>query len=308
MPARNARAKRCLSAGTDKFGVASTGIIRNGGSDICICPAGGIVRRYFARTVATVISLGVAGIGAASAADMAVKARPMVAPVMTYDWTGCYIGGNVGGGWHRIEQTGISAVGGAAFVPPLDFGSSEGSSVIGGAQIGCDYQFAGRWVVGVQGMFDFGNIRSRNTPIDPLLVRTTAPFTQTRTRDIFTATGRLGYLLAPQVLAYVKGGGAWTNTFTEVYGTIPSTFLSESVSSDRSGWTVGGGLEWMFAPGWSVFGEYNYMDFGRRDIAFIAGPNTLGAPTVNSTRLTMQTALIGVNYKFNWAGPVVAKY
>jgi outer membrane immunogenic protein len=65
----------------------------------------------------------------------------------------------------------------------------------------------------------------------------------------------------------------------------------------------------MFARGWSVFGEYNYADFGRKDINFTQGPNTVGAlATVNSTRLTVQTALVGVNYKFNWAQPIVAKY
>jgi outer membrane immunogenic protein len=56
----------------------------------------------------------------------------------------------------------------------------------------------------------------------------------------------------------------------------------------------------MFVPGWSVFGEYNYMDFGNKDIAFVAGPNTFGAASIMRTRLTIQTALVGVNYKFSW--------
>ena len=115
-------------------------------------------------------------------------------------------------------------------------------------------------------------------------------------------------MFAPQVLGYVKGGGAWTRSFTEIYGTLPTTFLSESASADRSGWTVGGGVEWMFAKGWSVFGEYNYADFGRKDINFTQGPATVGVATINSTRLNIQTGLVGVNYKFNWAQPVVAKY
>jgi outer membrane immunogenic protein len=253
----------------------------------------------------------VAMTGSAFAADMAPRytKAPPPAPIAVYSWTGCYIGGNVGGGWHKVEQSGTrtNATPSVAFVPPLDLGSSEDSDVIGGGQIGCDYQFAGNWVVGVQGMFDFGDIRSRNNLLDPRVIAI-APYQQTRTRDLFTATARLGYLFAPQVLGYVKGGGAWTRTNTEVWGTLPTPFLSESAGADRSGWTVGGGLEYMFAKGWSVFGEYNYMDFGRSDVFFTAGPGTAGAPTVVSTRLTMQTALVGVNYKFNFAGPVVAKY
>ena len=257
----------------------------------------------------TVSALVLGTVAAASAADMAPRytKAPVAAPVMTYNWTGCYIGGNVGGGWHKIEQSGVSTIAGTAFTPPLDFGSSENNNVIGGAQIGCDYQFAGNWVVGVQGMFDFGSIRSQNNLPDAR-VTAVAPFQQTRTRDIFTGTARLGYLFAPQVLGYVKGGGAWTRTDTQVYITLPTTFLSESATADRSGWTVGGGIEWMFAPSWSVFAEYNYMDFGRQNINFTAGPGTFGSPTTVSTRLTMQTALAGVNYKFNWGRPVVAKY
>ncbi|WP_375412427.1 outer membrane protein [uncultured Bradyrhizobium sp.] len=230
---------------------------------------------------------------------------PAPAPVMVYNWTGCYIGGNVGGGWARTNQTRSTRVGVAALA---DFGRSEGTDVIGGAQIGCDYQFAGNWVVGVQGMFDFGNIDSSHA------ISAFPTFTSVnRTRDVFTATGRIGYLFAPQVLGYVKGGGAWARIDHNIFQ--PGGALSESATGvDRQGWTVGGGLEWMFAPGWSVFGEYNYIDFGRRDIGFIAAagtgaPFTPGAPSeVISTRLTIQQALVGVNYKFNWGGPVVAKY
>ena len=244
----------------------------------------------------------------ALAADMAPRysKAPMAPPVMVYNWTGCYIGGNVGGGWARTDQTLVTRLG---VVTPLDYGRSEGDNVIGGAQIGCDYQFAGNFVVGVQGMFDFGRIDSTH----PIAAAPT--FTSVnRTKDMFTATGRVGYLFAPQLLGYVKGGGAWARIDHNIFQP-GGVLLSESATGvDRQGWTVGGGLEWMFAPGWSVFGEYNYMDFGRKDIGFIAAPATLppftpGLPSeVVSTRLTIQQALVGVNYKFNWGGPVVAKY
>jgi outer membrane immunogenic protein len=266
------------------------------------------MKTRFGWALASAMLLGT--VGSASAADMAVKARPMAAPVVTYNWSGCYIGGNVGGGWARTEQTQIAKVGGPAIIPNNDFGSSESSHVIGGGQIGCDYQFGG-WVVGVQGMFDFGNIDSSHvvpTAFPGLPVG--AFVSQNRTKDIFTATGRLGYLFAPQLLGYVKGGGAWTRQDYTFIGTIPFTFLSENaLGVDRQGWTIGGGLEWMFAPGWSVFGEFNYMDFGRKNVNFVAGPGTVGAPDVIRTRLTVETGLIGVNYKFNWfGGPVVARY
>src|SRR4051812_10604277 len=130
----------------------------------------------------------------ALAADMAARysKAPVAPPVMVYNWTGCYIGGNVGGAWSRIRETSISVAG----VPLVsDFGASEGTGVIGGAQIGCDYQFAGNFVFGVQGMFDFADIRSTH-----ILPAFPAFFTENRTKDVFTVTGRIGYLFAPQVL------------------------------------------------------------------------------------------------------------
>jgi hypothetical protein len=98
------------------------------------------------------------------------KAPP--APVVVYSWTGCYIGGNVGGGWERTRQTQIgqnSAAGVFTASPGFDFGSSVGSDVIGGGQIGCDDQFANNWVIGIQGMYDYARINHRHAiPIFPL--------------------------------------------------------------------------------------------------------------------------------------------
>jgi outer membrane immunogenic protein len=81
-----------------------------------------------------------------------------------------------------------------------------------------------------------------------------------------------------------------------------------------TGYTVGGGVEWMFAPGWSVFGEYNYLDFGTKNVNFpstglVPGFGPAGAlADTNAIRLTAQEVIFGVNYKFNWDSPVVAKY
>jgi outer membrane immunogenic protein len=252
----------------------------------------------------TIAAIAVAVAVPALAADMAPRysKAPPPPPVIVYNWTGCYIGGNVGGGSARIRETSVS-VAGVPFVS--DFGRSEKWDVIGGGQIGCDYQFAGNWVVGVQGMFDFADIRSNHIlPAFPTF------FTENRTKDVFTVTGRVGYLFAPQVLAYVKGGGAWARIDTTHFATVPPpTIVSEfATGQDRQGWTIGGGLEWMFAPGWSVFGEYNYMDFGRKTVGFTTGPLAVGIPSTVSTRFEIQQALAGVNYKFNWGGPVVARY
>lgn len=248
----------------------------------------------------------VAMTGSAFAADMAPRyaKAPAPPPVVVYSWTGCYIGGNVGGGWERTAQTQIGKVDGTAIIPNNNYGGSTGSSVIGGGQIGCDYQFANNWVVGIQGMYDYGRISSSHViPAFPTFN------SNVRVKDMWTVTGRVGYLFTPQLLGYVKGGGAWTSADYVVNGTVPVAFNSENAFGvSRSGWTVGGGLEWMFARGWSVFGEFNYMDFGNKDVRFVAAPGLAGLADVVRTKLEVEQFLVGVNYKFNWAQPVVAKY
>jgi outer membrane immunogenic protein len=139
--------------------------------------------------------------GPAMAADLPAQAytkAPAAAQVMTPNWTGCYIGANVGGGWAHTRQE---------FAPApftgLLFSDSQGGDVIGGGQVGCDYQFD-RFVIGAQGQFDFGRINS--SAIEPLFPTFTSA---AQTKQIFTATARVGDLVTPSVLVYVKGGAAW---------------------------------------------------------------------------------------------------
>lgn len=251
--------------------------------------------RRLAIAVLGAAAFGIGAVQFASAADLAVKAPPPAPP--GYAWTGCSIGGNVGAGSHRIGQSETALTDGTQFVPPIDWGTSRHADVIGGGQFSCDYQFTPSWLLGMSSMFDFGNIKSSDNLPDPRVAAIT-PFQSTSTRDIVTVAPRLGYLFTPQLLGYAKAGGAWTRTTTTVFGTTPFLFTSEFATTDRLGWTVGGGLEWMFAPNWSVFAEYDYLDFGRENVTFNSSPPFLGAPTITATRLTMQIAAVGVNWHF----------
>ncbi len=144
--------------------------------------------------------------GPAWAADMPRKA-PAKAPAAepaapAVSWTGCYIGGNLGGGWALKDWAN----------PSDDFdkggpgarGTAALGSFVGGGQIGCDYQFSGSWVIGIQGMFDGSDVKGN-------ILDSAAPDFDLTTRvDWFaTITGRLGYALVPTGLLYVKGGVAW---------------------------------------------------------------------------------------------------
>jgi outer membrane immunogenic protein len=226
----------------------------------------------------------------ASAADLPIARKaPPPAPAyvppapIPYIWTGCYVGGNIGAAWSNVDVDNVSTGGSA---------SGGNSGVVGGGQVGCDYQ-TGAWVFGIRDMFDATGLNNHHNA-----TFSTIPFSGTadsRTHWFDTLTVRGGYLVVPNVLIYVQGGAAWTNTnvtFTDFTGVQVG-----EISNDRTGWTAGGGMEWMFAPHWSVFAEYNFMGFGTQSTAFAACGGC-----VLSAKANIQDVLIGLNYKFGW-GP-----
>jgi outer membrane immunogenic protein len=225
----------------------------------------------------------------ARAADIVPRAlppapvAPVYAPPVQYLWTGCYVGGNIGGAWSNVDLSGVS---GANF-------SATNSGFAGGGQIGCDYNWLGTpWVVGIRNMLDATSLSSRTNI-------STVPFTgavDSRTHWFDTLTARGGYLVQPNVLLYAQGGAAWTNTNI--------TFLDGSgaqlgeASNDHTGWTVGAGVEWMFTPQWSVFAEYNFMGFGTQSTTFTGCGGTCVVSA--NAKADVQNVLAGVNYKFNF--------
>jgi outer membrane immunogenic protein len=107
-----------------------------------------------------------------------------------------------------------------------------------------------------------------------------------------TLTGRAGWLAQPNLLLYAQGGAAWTQaTFTF---NDPTGLNVGEVSRNKSGWTVGGGVEWMFVPHWSVFVEYNFLGFGTNSSSVIA----CGGACILSGKADLQNVLVGLNYKF----------
>jgi outer membrane immunogenic protein len=218
----------------------------------------------------------------ASAADLPRKAPVYVPPPPPpVTWTGCYIGANIGGAFSDVSID-----------TPIGSASTNNSGFAGGGQIGCDYQFSGGWVIGIRGMFDGTDINRSgtvNTVNGPLVVNFNNQW-------FSTLTGRIGYSWAAPWLLYFQGGAAWNHTSTNV--TVNNVQVGQT-SNSRTGWTIGGGIEWMFAPHWSVFLEGNYMDFGGPSgtiVGLAAGPCANGCAF--STKATESTVLVGVNYRF----------
>jgi outer membrane immunogenic protein len=242
--------------------------------------------------------------GSAWAADMprkAVPAAPTAAPAAPeVSWTGCYIGGNVGGGWALKDWANPSndLDGGGL---PGDRGTAALGGFVGGGQIGCDYQFSGSWVIGIQGMFDGADVNG------DILDSLNPDFDLRNRVDWFaTLTGRLGYALIPTGLLYVKGGVAWVHDRDVV---LDFGVPFESADSNRTGWTAGVGFEYMFLPNWSAFVEYDYMGFGTKTIPFTAAGG--GFSESWEIRQNVQAVLVGLNFRFNFGkapAAVVAKY
>ena len=225
----------------------------------------------------------------ASAADLALGA-PAPAPV-AFTWTGCHVGGHLGGLFSdeiHTNSTGLST-------------DHDATAFVGGGQIGCDYQFAPSWVVGAEGRAAWNSLKFSysSTVVSLVTGALIAPSQFTTTNDFLaSATGRLGYVYGGgRWMLFARGGVAWTRDRYEDSLVLPAgPAVDPTATVNRTGWTVGGGVEWAFAPQWSVNLESNYYEFGTQTIIL-----RNAAPVFNVTthiRDQFSATTVGVNYHF----------
>jgi outer membrane immunogenic protein len=222
----------------------------------------------------------------ALAADLGARPVYSKAPVYAapiYNWTGFYVGGHLGGAF-----AGDNTFGGLAL-------NNNDGRFLGGVQVGADYQFAPSWVAGIEGQYSWlgGNNGGVAFPGGYAY--------SNNQRALGSLTGRVGYTWGPALL-YVKGGYAYSDNHEGVtLGGVPVAFGFDS--GHRDGYTVGAGLEYMFAQNWAAKVEYQYYDFGSSRFTTPAALVPFG-----SFRTDEHTVKAGLNYRFNWGGPVVARY
>jgi outer membrane immunogenic protein len=240
--------------------------------------------------------------GSASAADMAVKARPVVPPVPVFSWTGFYIGIHGGGAWFDKDWTGVGLIGGGGCGAPCPVaaGGHNGSSWLVGAQAGVNYQ-TGMFVLGAEVDGSWTELRGSNvSTLNAILTN------NSHTDALATFAGRVG-IAAGQALFYAKGGAALADDsfFTTFTGT---NITAQATDSTRWGWMVGVGIEYAFANNWSVKAEYNHLDFGRETETLQPQPGCGCVAFRYDVNQTVDLVKVGLNYRFGWGGPVVAKY
>jgi outer membrane immunogenic protein len=253
------------------------------------------VKSPLLASFATLIALTAAP---ATAADMRmpVKAPPAPPPVAAYNWTGFYIGGHAGGGFGEKCFTTISDIGSA-----ISEGCHDGDGFLGGGQIGFNIQ-SNQFVFGVEFSGSWADITGSHTlPLAP------AVSWHSDVSTILLLTGRVG-LTFDRLLLYVTGGGAWVrDKFELVNPLIPVT---ASTKHNRTGWTVGAGLEYGLAPNWSIAVQYNYVDLGDKDVTFNVNlPGGASASFTEQIDQQIHLATVRLNYRFGgFGGPVVARY
>jgi len=246
---------------------------------------------------ATGLALAIAG--PAVAADFPLGPPAKASFVSRFTWTGCYLGGSVGGAsWRKDATDPVQLVQDALSGGPVTVGTTtvnvNSTGAVFGGQLGCDYQFAPSFVAGIEGSVTAGTMKGSTlvalpagNPGDTMLLTTKTDF-------IPAVTARVGYVV-DHWLFYVKGGGAWTNDSYSAAGTFTGIPFNAAGLGTHAGWTAGGGVEWAFTDDWSARLEYDYYDFGRQTVTMSDTTNVFAGPV--SFRQTAQMIKVGLNFR-----------
>jgi len=256
------------------------------------------------------------------AAPLGAKAAEITSPPPLlpgnnwYDWTAFYVGGNAGGGWGNTSSSGTDVSG----IRTATFSNSANSSGwLAGGQIGGNFEFARRWVIGIEADGDWAKISGSASGCATL---TTGPAIACGTdsahlNDFGTVRGRFGYAFG-NLLAYGTGGWAWGNSS----GTHTTTCVSSlaapvalcpgasaafaggtaSFSNSLTGWTAGAGLEWGFLRNWTVRLEYLHVEFDNISTGFsttvTTGHGSGSVAASGSSNSGFDIVRIGLNFLF----------
>ncbi len=247
---------------------------------------------------ASVVAFCASVVGPVRAAELPLKAPPPPPP----SWTGFFFGANINPGMGTTKFYDI-------YGPTPDYALDADAKTrgwLGGFQLGYNYQI-GQFVVGAEGSFDWGGIKSDFSCFS--FGNQTCSSTD---EWIASLTGRFGPVIGPALL-YVDGGPAWArNAVSNIAGTqacVPAGGATVcSVPGDLfqgnailPGWTVGGGVQYRFSPNWSVFLEYDYFNFGEHPITLVDGGTGVFPEDVKQ-----QLQLIRLGFDYALGGPPVS--
>jgi hypothetical protein len=238
-----------------------------------------------------------------------VKAPPP--PVAAANWTGCYVGG--GGGYGLWNQENIAFLDGPPRAKIIDTATTGGRGYFGTVQGGCDYQFAAagaNFVMGAFGDYDFGSLEGRHANTTFGLIA------DEKMSSAWSVGGRAGWLAFPSLLTYFSAGYTqatfdqqnYTNDIGAPFGVLTGVFTPNRT---YKGWFVGAGDEYAlnFLPGLFWKTEYRFSTFGTETNPYsgvFIGLGPIGAS--DDSKVWVHTVRSALVYRFNWGGPIAAKY
>jgi outer membrane immunogenic protein len=241
--------------------------------------------RYFCIGLLASFAIAVFSASSGSASDLNEAPAPD-----RYSWTGCYLGAHVGYGWGdptNTDNPGSDWFAGAPIKVDTD-------GVIGGGQLGCDYQATSNLVIGIEGSGSGADLNGSAIVNAPLA----SVNAKVDTDRLATLTGRVGVSF-DRSLIYAKGGAAWAEDKYSGVWTVLGFTGAVSAKETRTGWTVGGGWEYALWKSLSAKIEYNYLDFGTDRVSFPAGAFGTYVGDIDET---IHVVKVGLNYRFgaNW--------
>ena len=257
------------------------------------------------RTLAAgAIALAFVVTGTARGADLRPITKAPPAPVAAiYDWSGVYVGGQLGYAWTQKDW----------FAPNgVQVGTHEPKGFIGGGQIGFNWQTGG-WVMGIEAEASWSHLREGRTLTSQTNIQDGTSNTVfgdgsvrrggTTVDALGSIAGRVGYAW-DRWLGYAKGGAAWANDLYRIFniGVTPEV-LNARATDTRWGWMVGTGIEYGLAPNWSAKVEFDYMDFGTERTTFTGVSPGVPAFALD-VKQTVALVKAGINYRFGagWLG------
>jgi outer membrane immunogenic protein len=237
-------------------------------------------------------------IASASAADLYVKARPMVP---TWVWDGLYVGVNIGTGIPDSPRD-TTVIDPTPF-PTAVFTSSDKSDrlgVIGGGQLGYNKVVLPWLLLGLEADIQGADLRQSNRIFFPAALQGVGSFADSETRLNWFGTlrARGGWLVTPETMLYATGGLAFGDVKLNqtAFSALGGNTTTSSASETKTGWTVGGGIETrLWNSNWTAKAEYLYVDLGSLSTTMALGVGGLTQTT--SADFKDHIVRVGVNYK-----------
>src|SRR5579862_6373927 len=238
------------------------------------------------------------------AADLPMKSAVPVVP--QFSWTGCYVGAHAGGGRGSKDMTDPvqlvqDTLNGAGTTVGVTTVTTTPTGAVIGGEIGCDYQFSGNVVIGIEGTASGTTMKASSLVGLPAGLPGNVALVQANNDFLASVTGRIGYAF-DTVLVYARGGFAVAGDKYDVSGgdfNGGGPFHFQGVDN-RYGYVVGGGVDWAFTRHWSINVEYDYYRFGNGNILMTDQVSTLTG--VVNVKQSVQVVKVGFNFHMWGAG------